>query len=87
MVTQKPISLKIDLNLLEELDKEASLGWKKRNALINEAIEMYLQAKDAYRHDRCNSHEGNAPAIEVARFIKKYLTPNAHLYLDNITYR
>lgn len=86
MITQKPISLKIDLNLLEELDKEAALGWKKRNALINEAIRMYLDAKDAYRHDRCTSHEGNVPAIEVTRFIKKYLTPDAHLYLDNISY-
>lgn len=49
MVTQKPISLKIDVNLLEELDIEASLGWRKRNAIINDAIRYYLKLKDARR--------------------------------------
>lgn len=49
MVTQKPISLKIDINLLEELDTEASLGWRKRNAIINDAIRYYLKLKDARR--------------------------------------
>lgn len=49
MVTQKPISLKIDINLLEELDTEVSLGWRKRNAIINDAIRYYLKLKDARR--------------------------------------
>ena len=49
MVTQKPISLKIYTDLLEELDYEASLGWRKRNAIINDAIRYYLKLKDARR--------------------------------------
>lgn len=35
MITQKLISLKIDVELLEKLDEEVSLGWKRRNACIN----------------------------------------------------
>lgn len=49
MITQTPISLKIDSYLLEEIDREVSLGYKKRNRIINEAIRMYLDAKDTKR--------------------------------------
>ena len=49
MITQKPISLKIDTTILEDLDKEVALGWKKRNALINEAIRTYLVLADGRR--------------------------------------
>lgn len=49
MITQKPISLKIDTEVLEKLDKEVSLGWRKRNWHINEAIRMYLKVQDLNR--------------------------------------
>lgn len=52
MITQKPISLKIDTTILENLDKEVALGWKKRNALINEAIRTYLVLADSRRRIR-----------------------------------
>lgn len=52
MITQKPISLKIDTTILEGLDKEVALGWKKRNALINEAIRTYLILADGRRRIR-----------------------------------
>lgn len=55
MITQTPICLKIDTKLLEELDAEAALGWKKRNAHINEAIRLYLLIKDKRRYIRCNT--------------------------------
>lgn len=54
MITQKQICLKIDTKLLEELDAEAALGWKKRNTHINEAIRLYLLIKDKRRFIRCN---------------------------------
>jgi len=54
MITQKLISLKIDTKLLEDLDAEARLGWKKRNAHINEAIRLYLLIKDERRFIRLN---------------------------------
>lgn len=53
MITQKPISLKIDASILEDLDKEVALGWRKRNNLINQAIAMYLRVIDARRRIRC----------------------------------
>lgn len=52
MITQKPISLKIDLHTLEQLDKELSLGYYKRNTAINQAIVMYLRVLDARRRIR-----------------------------------
>ena len=49
MITQKPISLKIDTKLLDDLDIEASLGWVRRNNHINRAIRLYLSYKDTFR--------------------------------------
>lgn len=71
MVTQKAISAKIDLKLLEELDKEVSLGWKKRNALINDAIKVYLSLQDTRREFKCL---GDPDAkVEVAgRWLRRY---------------
>lgn len=57
MITQKPIAVKIDLGLLDDLDKEVSLGWRKRNSHINEAIRFYLDYKDTYRRYRSYSVE------------------------------
>ena len=49
MITQKPISLKIDAKILEDLDKEVARGWSSRNNLINQAIAMYVRVMDARR--------------------------------------
>lgn len=49
MITQKPISLKIDTWLLQELDKEVQIGWRKRNWHINQAIALYLEVQDLNR--------------------------------------
>lgn len=43
MITQKPISFKIDKELLENLDTECKRTWRKRNACINKAISYYLE--------------------------------------------
>ena len=71
MVTQKAISFKIDEYLLEELDKEVSLGWMKRNRHINEAIKFYLEYKDARRRQRMFQTLA-AKNGEVQDFIKKW---------------
>lgn len=52
MVNQKAISLKINFDLLEELDKEALHGWTKRNTHINRAISLYLEFQDLRRRVR-----------------------------------
>lgn len=53
MIRQKPISLKIDLGLLQELDSEVALGWRKRNWHINQAIRIYLSLQDTRRLYKC----------------------------------
>lgn len=49
MITQTPISVRMNTFLLDELDKEARLGYQNRNQLINKAVKFYLQMKDARR--------------------------------------
>ena len=83
--TQIPISLKIDASLLDDLNKECELGYK-RNRLINQAIAMFLEAREARRYDIVEDHGDGKPSLAVIRFIKKHLTPRAHVYLDNISY-
>lgn len=59
MVNQKPISLKIDLWVLEELDKEVSTSRRKRNWHINQAIKQYLDAQDTRRRIKGASTQGD----------------------------
>lgn len=84
-ITQKAISFKIDIRLLDELDRECGLGYK-RNRLINDAVAMFLEARDARRLDASIHHFDNRPHPRVMTFIKKYLTPRAHMFLDLIDY-
>ena len=84
MITQKPISLKIDLDLLEQLDQEVELGLKKRNTVINDAIRLYLEYKDAYRHEKYANTVGENACKESLMFIKKYLVHNVQFFLDKI---
>lgn len=74
MITQKPISLKIDTWLLQELDEEVRLGYRKRNWHINQAIELYLEVKDLNRRLGC--YQGAAlKHDEVERFLR-HRVPN-----------
>ena len=84
MITQKPISLKIDCELLEQLDQEVELTWKKRNAVINDAIAFYLEYKDAYRHEKYANSVGKNACQESLAFIKKHLVHNVQYFLDKI---
>lgn len=75
MVTQKPISLKIDLELLQELDEEVALGWRKRNSHINEAIRFYLELKDTQRRIKCRG--SRREQLEVIEDFNKKWFPQA----------
>lgn len=75
MVTQKPISLKIDTDLLEQLDEEVRLGWRKRNTIINQAIALYLEVQDMNRRVKCYQNE-QMKHDEVEMFLKRRI-PNA----------
>lgn len=70
MVTQKPISLKIDTELLQELDEEVRLGWRKRNCIINQAIRLYLSLQDCRRIVKCIG-DPDAKVDEVEAWLKK----------------
>jgi len=70
MVTQKAICLKLDVDTLEQLDKEVSLGWKKRNTLINEAVEFYLDFLDKRRRVR-SYQDMSDKEDEVRKFIRR----------------
>lgn len=72
MITQKPISLKIDTILLQDLDIEVRLGWRKRNWHINQAIALYLEVQNLNRQLR-NYPELKDDAIE--RFLR-HRVPN-----------
>lgn len=70
MVTQKPISLKINTELLQELDEEVRLGWRKRNCIINQAIRLYLSLQDCRRTVKCLGN-ADAKVDEVEAWLKK----------------
>lgn len=77
MITQKLISYKIDTSLLEELDREVSLGWMKRNALINEAVRTYLVLADSRRRIRAYDNIDDQ-VRELEQLIKKLLPGMAY---------
>lgn len=52
MRTQTPISVRINSYLLDELDKEARLGYQNRNQLINNAVRFFLEMKDEQRRSQ-----------------------------------
>lgn len=70
MITQKSISLKIDTELLQELDAEVELGWRKRNNVINQAIKLYLSLQDCRRTVMCIGN-ADAKVDEVHTWLKK----------------
>lgn len=84
MITQTPISLKIDSAVLDKLNQEAEHTWKSRNKLINEAVEMYLELMDAQRYQRYQDKTDRKVSEQALRFIKKHLVPNVQYFLDVI---
>lgn len=82
MITQKPISLKINVELLKKLDEELSHDWKSRNACINEAISVWLELRDAKRHERYANSVGENACKESLLFIKKHLVHDVQFFLD-----
>lgn len=68
MVTQKAISLKIDTELLEELDAECANGFRKRNWHINRAIHVYLALLDSRRLYKCTDDKDGV----FNRFLRQY---------------
>lgn len=53
MIRQKAISVKIDYNVLHDLENEVIASGINRNKLINYAIWYYIRNKDAQRKYMC----------------------------------
>lgn len=75
MITQKAISLKLNKQTLEELDKEASLGLHSRNWHINQAVIMYLKVIDTRRLIGCLGSKKDK--LELLRGILEELVPGS----------
>lgn len=58
MITQKAISVKLDMDVADMLDQETATGSLKRNRLINEAIKTYIGILDHRRkwYARISTH-------------------------------
>lgn len=78
MITQKLISYKIDTDLLEELDHEVALGYRKRNGLINQAVRTYLVLADSRRRIKAYGSVDDQ-VRELDQLIKKLLPGLAYL--------
>lgn len=72
MVNQISICVKVDVGLAKDLESEISLGWQKRNRLINEAIRCYLELKDKQRVLSCTPNQEQQRKI-VEGFVRRWL--------------
>lgn len=48
-VNQKPISVRLDYDVLHTVDQEAYMTGTPRNRIINDAIKLYVAVADARR--------------------------------------
>lgn len=49
MVNQKPISVRLDYDVLHKADQEAFTSGTPRNRIINDALKLYVAVADARR--------------------------------------
>lgn len=86
MINQKAISAKLDYDALEMIDKEARVSCKSRNRIINDAICLYCASQDLRRTLVAHGIGSRVTRIEVAKYLKQYVSPEAHVYVDMIDY-
>lgn len=55
MIRQKAISARIRHETLWRVDQEAALGYKNRNAILNDGADMYVHAQDIRRELRTHT--------------------------------
>lgn len=69
MITQKPISLKVDIDTLDRLDNfiKDDIHWTSRNREINRSIKFYLDYQVA-KHQY--NYQGDAE--KMRKFLKEY---------------
>lgn len=75
MITQTPISAKINSCLLEKVDQECFLSNQKRNKIIHKALNIYLDFVDTVR--LIKTLQGIDKEKEMTRFFDRW-APNVH---------
>lgn len=73
MSTQKMVCVKFDTPVSEILEKECERYGRKRNRLINIAVEKYIQACEQEREDGYRRSAGEVPAPVGADDPIKYI--------------
>lgn len=84
MINQKAISAKLNYDVLEMIDNEARVSWKSRNRIINDAIRLYCDNQDLRRTIRAHGRGSEAARTAAAKYLKQYVAPDAHVYVDMI---
>ena len=84
MINQKAISAKLDYMVLTMIEKEAVVGCKSKNRIINDAIRLYCDNQDLQRTIRAHGRGSEAARIAAAQYLKRYVAPEAHVYVDMI---
>lgn len=84
MINQKAISAKLNYDVLKMIDDEARASWKSRNRIINDAIRLYCANQDLQNTIHLHGRGSEAARIAVANYLKKYVAPDAHVYVDMI---
>lgn len=81
MINQKAISVKLNFDVLKIIDDESKVSWKSRNRIINDAIRLYCDNKDLQRTICAHGPGSEAARIAAASYLKKYVCPEAHVYV------
>lgn len=68
MITQKPISARLDYNVMDALDKEVHISGHKRNRILHDALVMYIHWVDMCRRISM----GSAPNLEINDYYQRY---------------
>lgn len=84
MINQKAISAKLNYDVLKMIDEEARVSWKSRNRIINDAIRLYCDNQDLQRLIRAHGRGSEVSRIAAANYLKTYVAPDAHIYVDMI---
>lgn len=86
MINQKAISVKLNFDVLKMIDDESRVTWRSRNRIINDAIRLYCDNQDLQRTIRAHGRGSEAARIAAANYLKKYVSPEAHVYVDMVDF-
>lgn len=70
-INQKAISVKVNWDIYDDLERENAVSRDSRNRIINKAIRYYLEYLDIYRASRCIGTPGDREAL-VTAFVDRH---------------